>query len=109
MKVINQTRKTILAEKLIIPQSLIDQSFGLLKYKIPTPMLLKTRFGIHTLDMKFSIDVIILDKKNRVVDLKEHLKPNRFFVWNMKYNSVIELPKGTIKKSKTEIGDVILL
>lgn len=105
MKVINQTRNTLLADKIIDPKTLLDQSLGLLKYKTPTAMLLKTRFGIHTLDMKYPIDVIILDKNNRVTALKENLKPNRIFIWNIKYNTVLELPGGTIHTTKTAIGD----
>jgi uncharacterized membrane protein (UPF0127 family) len=104
----NQTRKTILAENIIIPQSLLDQSLGLLKYKKPVAMLLKTRFGIHTFGMKYSIDVIIVDKKKHIVEMKESLKPNRIFVWNLKYSTVIELPEGTIKKTKTAITDILI-
>lgn len=109
MKVFNQTRQTIIAEKIIIPKTLLERTIGLLKYKTPAAMLLKTRFGIHTLDMKYPIDVLILDKQNRVVRLKENLKPNRIFLWNPQYKTVIELPSGMITKTETQIGDIILL
>lgn len=57
--------------------------------------------------MKFPIDILILDNKNKVVAVKENMKPNSIFLWNTKYNTVIELPAGAITKSKTKIGDVI--
>lgn len=107
MKVVNRTRKTILAEKIVIPTSLMEQTIGLLKYKAPTAMLLKTRFGIHTLDMRYEIDVLVLNKENHVAQLKENLKPNRIFVWNPKYHTILELPPGTIKQTKTKKGDLI--
>lgn len=107
MKVLNQTKQTVLAEKIIIPNTLTDKSFGLLKYKTPAAMLLKTRFGIHTFGMKYPIDVLILNKQNHVVAMKEKLKTNRIFVWNMKYETVLELPYGAIKKSITHIGDIL--
>jgi uncharacterized membrane protein (UPF0127 family) len=107
MKAFNKTRKTLLAENIVIPTSLMEQTVGLLKYKTPTAMLLKTRFGIHTLDMRYAIDVLILDKQNRVAALKENLQPNRIFVWNPKYHTILELPPGTIKKTKTKKGDQI--
>ncbi len=107
MTVVNQSRQTTLTHKLIIPTSLLDQSLGLLKYKTPVAMLLRTRYGIHTFGMRYAIDVVILDKANRVVALKENLKPNSIFIWNWKYDTVLELPAGTIKKTNVKINDVI--
>jgi uncharacterized membrane protein (UPF0127 family) len=105
MKLINQTRQTTLAEKIVIPKTLLDQSLGLLKYKTPTAMLLKTHFGIHTFAMRYTTDVLILDKQNTVVVIKENLKPNRIFLWNFKHETILELPPGTIKKTKTTLQD----
>jgi hypothetical protein len=109
MKIVNKTKKIILAEDIIIPKTLLDQSLGLLKYKIPHAMLLKTHFGIHTFGMKYTIDVLILDKRNRVFGMKENLKPNNIFLWNPQYETILELPEGIIKKTKTEIGDILEL
>jgi uncharacterized protein len=109
MTVKNKSKHKTLATSLITPTSLVDQSLGLLKHKTPQAMLLKTRFGIHTLFMNYPIDVVILDNKHRVVAIKENLKPNEYFVWNIKYNLVLELPTGTIRATETEIGDIISL
>jgi len=105
MQIINQTRKTTLSKNIIIPTSLLDQSLGLLKYPVPTAMLLKTRYGIHTFGMKYPIDILILDKQNNIVSIKENLKPNNIFVWNIKYETVLELPAGTIRKTQTKLND----
>src|ERR1700722_9537361 len=107
MKIINKTRKTTLAENIIVPKTLLDQSLGLLRYEKPIAMLLKTRYGIHTFGMKYPIDVLILDGHNQVVTIKNDLKPNNIFVWNIKYETVLELPPGTTEKSKTEIKDLL--
>jgi len=80
--------------------SLWEKSQGLLGSKKPHPLLLRTRFGIHTFGMKFPIDVIILDKENRVVALRKNVKPNRLYFWNPMYNTVLELPLGTIEEKK---------
>jgi len=109
MKLFNNTKKTVIADDVIVPKTLLEQTIGLLKYKSPVAMLLKTRFGIHTLDMKYPIDVLILDKENKVVALKGNLKPNRIFLWHFKYDTVLELPVETIVRTKTQIGDKILL
>ena len=105
MKVLNQTRNTILTEDLKIAKSFIDQSLGLYKYKKPTALMLTTHFGIHSLFMKYPIDIVILDNQNKVVALKESMQPNEMFIWNIKYNTVLELPVETIKKSKTKQYD----
>ncbi|MBA3723280.1 MAG: DUF192 domain-containing protein [Candidatus Levybacteria bacterium] len=109
MTVFNQTKQTILANNIIEAKSFIDQSLGLLKYPTPTAMLIKTRFGIHTFFMKYAIDVLVLDKENRIVKLKENLKPNVIFIWNPKYDTVVESREGTIKKTNTQVGDVLIL
>ena len=105
MKVINQTRKTTIAENIIKPKSLLDQSLGLLKYHTPRAMLLKTHFGIHTFGMSYPIDVLILNKQKRVVAMKENVKPNRIFVWDFRFETVLELPPGTIKKNEIKLTD----
>jgi uncharacterized protein len=107
MKIINQTQNSTIAHHLIIPISLLDQSLGLLKYKTPQAMLLKTRFGIHTFGMRYPIDILILDNTYRVTVLKENLRPNRIFVWKPNYQIILELPSGTIKKSKTTLKDKV--
>lgn len=75
--------------------------------KKPKAIIFNTRFGIHTFFLKFPIDLIILNKDNRVIKIKEEVFPNRIVFWNPKYNLVIELPRGSINKSKTKKGDLI--
>lgn len=67
---------------------------------------LETRWGIHTFFMKFPIDVMVLDNKNKVVKIKRELKPWRLFLWNPKYYKVVELPAGKI--SNLNLGMVII-
>lgn len=102
----NITKKTIISEKIEIVNG-ISKTVGLLGKNKPKTIFFKTRFGIHTFFLKFPIDVIILDTKNRVIFLKKSLKPNRIFLWNIKFNKVIELPQESIDNSKTELGDIL--
>ncbi|CAN5192436.1 hypothetical protein BH11PAT1_BH11PAT1_4650 [soil metagenome] len=80
---------------------------GLIGEKKPQNLLLRTRWGIHTIGLKFPIDIVILDKEQIVAVLKEALKPNNIFLWNPKYGIVLELPAGTIKKEKISKGKKI--
>ncbi|TAL64209.1 MAG: hypothetical protein EPN88_11345, partial [Bacteroidetes bacterium] len=95
--------------KVIQAKSISDRLFGLNKYKKPVAILLKTRFGIHTFGLSYSIDVLIVSKEKKVVRMKRSLKPNRFFFWNPRYNVIVELPEGTINRVQIEINDFINL
>jgi len=97
------------AIKIVDIKSFLKKSLGLIGKEKPQAIFFRTRYGIHTFGMRFPIDVIILDEKNKVVKLKEHLQPNKFFFWNLRYNNVVELPDGIIKKEQIFYGDVILL
>lgn len=107
MRLINQTRKTIISENLIEAKGILSKMNGLLKYETPQALLLHTHFGIHTFSMKYTIDVIILNKKYQVVKIRKGLKPGSVFFWNLRYNQVLELPEGSISKSKTQVKDVL--
>lgn len=105
----NLTKKTLLTDNAKICTSFLDTFLGLLNKNNPNTLIFNTRFGIHTLFLKSSIDVLILDTHNKVVKLKTNLSPNRFFIWNPKYFKVIELPSGTIKKTKTKLKDQLII
>ncbi len=86
-----------------------EQLVGLIGAKSASPVLLRTRFGIHTFGMSFPIDVVILDKKRKVVRVVEALKPNRIFVWSPRFDTVLELPIGTVRKYSLKVGSLIHL
>lgn len=87
----------------------INKTIGLLNFDKAIPLYFQTRFGIHTFGLKFPIDVLILDNNNMVVRLTENLKPNKIFLWLPKYNKVIELPAGEIKRKKIKLEQTIKL
>ena len=61
--------------------------------------------GIHTFAMRFSIDVVYLDKAKRVVHLEPGLKPWRMAAVKLQAASVLELRGDTLGASGTTIGD----
>jgi uncharacterized protein len=77
---------------------------GLIGKDRPFALMIKTRFGIHTFGVKFPIDILILNNENKIISIRENLKPNRIFLWNPKYERVVELPQGTIKKNRIKIN-----
>ncbi|MDQ5900746.1 MAG: uncharacterized protein QG600_324 [Patescibacteria group bacterium] len=101
----NRSKKTIISTDVRAAHSLFEKSKGLLFEKKPQTIIFKTRYGIHTFGMKFTIDVIILSKSMFVTQLKKSLKPNSVFFWNPLSPYVIELEEGTIEKLHIQIGD----
>jgi uncharacterized membrane protein (UPF0127 family) len=63
--------------------------------------------SVHTFGMKFPIDVVFLDKENRVVGLMNTLLPNRISRFYSDASSVIELPAGTLDAANIVTGDHI--
>ena len=102
----NKTRNTLITS-LVIQKKGLGKILGLIGNVNPKAVVFNTRFGIHTFLLNFAIDIIILDKNSKAVALKENLKPNKIFLWNPVYDLVIELPVGSIQKSKTQKGDII--
>ena|SRR3989344_1737305 len=105
----NITKKTVLSDDLKEAKSFLDSLLGLLRKSNPSSLLFKTCFGIHTFFLKKPIDVVILDKYFKIVKLKENLGPNSLFLWNPKYELVLEFPAGTIKRSKSSLLDKLKL
>ncbi len=103
----NLSSKKTVTKNAKIATSLKDKLFGLLLSSNPGTLIFRTRFGIHTLFLKVSTDILVLDKDLKVVKLKTNLEPNSFFFWNPKYDLVIEFPAGTIKKSGIKLGSTL--
>jgi hypothetical protein len=55
--------------------------------------------------MAFKIDVVGLDSDLRVIKLWQCLVPFRLTSVSFKMRSVLELPCGTISRSRMEVGD----
>ena len=64
--------------------------------------------AIHCFFMHFPIDVVFLDKEQRVVKLSRSVKPWRMAACWKAY-SVMEFPEGVIDASGTQVGDRIVL
>lgn len=65
--------------------------------------------GIHTIGVLFPIDLVYLDQRNRVVHLVEQLGTFRISPIRTDATSVIELKAGTIRASRTQVGDYLLI
>jgi len=110
MRAINVTTQQEISSNLLLADTIISRMKGLLgRDTMPADMALwiKPCKGVHTFGMKFSIDVIYLDKNNTVIALEKNLRPNKMTRVYLKAASVIELPENSIDLSKTAPGNKI--
>ena len=110
--VYNQTKETFLAFQVRVADSIWGRIVGLLGRRSLQPscgVWLVPANSIHTIGMLFSFDVVLIDKNFRVVGLREMVRPFSITRPNFHAESAIELPLHTIYKSRTEIGDQLVI
>jgi hypothetical protein len=109
LQVVNITRKTILASNVEAAKSGGKRSKGLLGRDSLAPgegMWIVPCEAIHTFFMRFAIDLVYLDRKNRVKKVASSVRPWRLSACLSAY-SVLELPVGTVQNSQSCPGDLI--
>ena len=108
----NLTKKRKLEINAIICSGIFAQSIGLMFSK-KQEIILIFKFSyeklvpLHMLFVFYPIDVLFLNDKRIVVELKENFKPFAFYYPKEKAKYVVEMPEGSIKKLKAEVGDRI--
>lgn len=60
--------------------------------------------AVHTIGMKFPIDILFLDKKRRVLKVRSEVGRWRI-TGSLMAHSVLELPAGTAVATGTQVGD----
>jgi hypothetical protein len=111
LRVHNPSRATTLADRAQIADTSRTRKTGLLKHdrlESGEGLWIKPCEGVHTVGMKFPIDVLFLDKRQRVVKIRAAMPRWRMTVclWA---HSVLELPSGTAAATKTAAGDQLQL
>jgi uncharacterized membrane protein (UPF0127 family) len=110
--VYNKTKETFLAFRVEVADSFAGRLIGLLGKRSLKPdsgVWIVPANAIHTVGMLFSFDVVMIDKNFRVVSVKELVKPFRIILPKLRAESVIELPAHTIFRSRTEVGDELII
>jgi len=108
----NQTRQLYLATELAVAETHWSRLRGLLgttegDFRNGTGLWIRPCRGVHTLAMRFPIDVVYLDCAGKVVHVEHNLQPWRFSPIRMQAASVLELPSHTVARTGTALGDSI--
>lgn len=111
-KIVNQRNGAVVAEYLRKANTFLTRLKGLLGSDV-----LHVNHGlwiipcksVHTVGMKYPIDVVFVDRKTRIKKLVSGLKPYRVCRSVKGAYSVIELPEGTIDKADLKRGDRLII
>ena len=107
----NETRNTILADAADQADTSAKRRTGLLKHERLAPgegLWIVPCESVHTFFMKFPIDLVYLDKKRRVLKVRDSVPAWRLSAC-LRAHSILELPAGTAKSTGTVPGDVLAI
>ncbi|MGC2210971.1 MAG: DUF192 domain-containing protein [Candidatus Korobacteraceae bacterium] len=108
VRVYNTSKSSCLGEQIELADSSLRRMVGLLgraSLAKGCGLLILPSQAIHTVGMAFPIDVLFVDKKYSVVGVREAIPPFRMTRVFWKALGVLELPAGTIRDSRTQLGD----
>jgi len=108
----NRTRSAYLATDLVIARTHWSRFRGLMATSASAfprgrGLWISPSRGIHTFAMRFPIDAVYLDRDRIVVHIEEDLRPWRLAAVRLQATSILELPPGTVRETKTALGDQI--
>lgn len=110
--VLNKTRGVALSLKAEAARSFLKRTKGLIgrsleEFSQGGALWIVPCDGVHTIGMRFPIDVAYLDAEGRILRLYHRLAPFRLAALNFKTKSVLELPPGILAQTNTNVGDVL--
>lgn len=112
MKVYNSSKNNLIADDVKAAQNFFARSFGLLSRKSISDgegLIIKPCCSIHTFFMKFSIDVLFIERNGNIIALYQNVQPWRILPIHLNSHYVIELASGTICAKNIEKGNLITI
>jgi len=109
LKVLNITRQAVLADRIEIADHGATRRKGLLgRNGLPAGegLWIIPCESVHTFGMRFSIDLVYLDRNKKVKKVRSGVPPWRLSAC-LSAHSVLELASGTIHTTQTRPGDVL--
>jgi hypothetical protein len=110
---INKTKNALISKKVKYCRSFLSKATGFMFSKSSNKTLIfifdkEKKCSIHMFFVFFAIDVLFLNKKRTVVEMKENLKPFTIYIPKKKLKYIIELPAKTIKNKQIKNGDIMI-
>ena len=111
MVLVNQRTDEALADRVEVAVTRRDRRKGLLGRSGLEPasaLIIAPCFSIHTMFMRFDIDVVFVDEDGRVVKVVRDMTPWRIAV-DPTAHAVVELPAGSLRDRQVNVGDRLYL
>lgn len=108
----NKTTGTVLADRIVRPRGWYRRTLGLLDRKRlagDEGLWLDRCWGVHTVGMRFAIDVLFLDDAFRVLAIRTNVRSGCFAVTHGQASHVVELPAGTCERFDLLPNDAMVL
>lgn len=109
-RITNQTRDRLLADTAELADTAASRSKGLLGRKgmaAGEALWIVPCESVHTFWMQFSLDLVYLDRRHRVVKIRTQVPPWRISLC-LRAHSVIELPAGAVAPGTLARGDQLI-
>ncbi len=108
---INTSKNTIIASTVEVASGFQKRNKGLLgRTSLENGKALwipNSYFSVHTFFMKFSLDLIFVDRNLVVQTVKTHVPPWRLVFAHWRSFSVFEMAAGQLTPDKVEKGDIL--
>lgn len=101
IQIVRASDNLVVASHVLQTESAWEAMVGLLKHRCLQEnegMLIATSGAIHTLFMRFAIDVVFLNRDLAVKKIYHSLKPFRFTWHHFGTSAVLELPAGRCER-----------
>src|SRR5438876_6302530 len=111
MLLINARSDEAIASDVRLALSRADRRQGLLgkdSLDVSAALVLSPCWSIHTMFMRFPIDVVFVDRAGRAVQIVTELAPWRIAV-PPRAHAAIELPAGSLRARDVRVGDELYL
>ena len=111
LALVNQRTDEALAERVEVAVTRRDRRKGLLgrsSLELASALIIAPCFSIHTMFMRFDIDVVFVDDDGRAVKVVRDMTPWRIAV-DPTAHAVVELPAGSLRDRQVNIGDRLYL
>ena len=108
----NVTSGAVVADRVRIARTLPQRVIGLLARRTfgeGEALVFPACRSIHTVGMRFPIDVVFVSREWRVVAVRSPVPPGRLAVGAWHASATIELPPGAAKRAAVRVGDQLRL
>jgi uncharacterized protein len=111
-RLINETRGIEIADRIRRADTFWQRLIGLLLRNRLNPgegLWIEPCNGVHTIGMRISIDIVMLDKRGCVIEIRHRVPPFRIIRGKPGWKCTVEMRPGDLHPESLQIGDLLRL